>query len=345
MVNAGVYLLLRLAPAYQGTSISTFIALFGGFVFMMTSLIAISQSNAKKVLAYSTIANLGLIVLLAGINTPLSIACGIMLLVFHAISKALLFLATGTIEQYIGSRDIEDMEGLSVKMPILSGITVAGMLSMIAAPFGVIIAKWGGIEATSTINIWSALILPLLVIGSSATTVFWAKWIGRMICHVPDVKPARYEKMVSAYHGVLLTLVVLAAGISLAVIPMFNNLIAPALNEAGYDIAQAFTSNGFALKTSVGIIVAWPLFIIMTLAVVLPALIIKVDPKSTHAAYMSGENLEVGRNQFLSVGDQPVELKTSGYYLENLFGEKRLSTFTIAAGVALVLILLVLAII
>jgi len=172
MVNAGVYLLIRLAPSYQGTSLSTFLAVYGAMVFLVTSLLAISQNNAKKVLAYSTIANLGLMVLLAGINTPLSIACAALLLVFHAISKALLFLSAGTIEHYIWSRDIEDMEGLSSKLPVLAGIMIAGIFSMIAAPFGVIIAKWGALESASGINTWSALVLVMLVIGSSATTVF-----------------------------------------------------------------------------------------------------------------------------------------------------------------------------
>jgi ech hydrogenase subunit A len=343
MVNAGVYLLLRLAPAYQGTSLSTFIAIFGGMVFMVTSLIAISQSNAKKVLAYSTIANLGLIVLLAGINTPLSIACGIMLLIFHAVSKALLFLSTGTIEHYIWSRDIEDMEGLYNKMPILAGITIAGILSMIAAPFGVIVSKWGGFEATSSISTWSALILTMLVIGSSATTVFWAKWSGRLLCHTPDSATVTREKFEPLYHGVLFGLVGLAALFSLLVIPLFNNLISPGLTEAGYDINQAFTTNGWALKTSVGIIAAWPLFIIMSLAILLPALFVKIKPGQTNTAYMSGENVEIGTDKFTSVGDATVDLKTGGLYLEAVFGEDRITKVIIPLGIALLAGLLVLA--
>jgi ech hydrogenase subunit A len=343
MVNAGVYLLLRLAPAYQGTSLSTFIAVYGGMVFMVTSLIAISQTNAKKVLAYSTIANLGLIVLLAGINTPLSIACGIMLLIFHAVSKALLFLSTGTIEHYIWSREIEDMEGLYKKMPVLAGITIAGILSMIAAPFGVIISKWGGFEATSSMSTWSALILLMLVIGSSATTVFWAKWSGRLLCNAPDADDVKPEKMTFLYHGVLIGLVGLAAVFSLLVIPLFNNLISPGLSEAGYDITQAFTSNGWALKTSVGIIAAWPLFIVMSLAIFIPAMFIKIKPGQAKAAYMSGENLDVSDSKFTSVGDAPTDLKTAGMYLEPVFGEKRITRFIIPLGIAMLVILLVMA--
>lgn len=345
MVNAGVYLLLRLAPAYEGTSLSTFIAIYGGMVFVVTSILAISQSNAKKVLAYSTIANLGLIILLAGVNTPLSIACGIMLLIFHAVSKALLFLSTGAIEQYIQSRDIEDMEGLSNKKPILAGITIAGIISMIAAPFGVIISKWGGFEATAGIDLWSALILVMLVIGSSATTVFWAKWVGRLLCHNPVTEAVKREKMIPHYHGVLLVLVGLAALFSLLIIPLFNDLVAPALAESGYDTAQSFITSSWALKTSVGIIAAWPLFIVMALALLIPMFLIKTKPEHTKAAYMSGVNVELGSSQFVSVGDERTDLKTGGFYIENVFGEGTLNNYVIPVGLAFMVVLLVLALI
>ena len=62
MVKAGVYIIVRFAPVLSGTTEGLIIALVGGTTFALASFIAISQNNAKKVLAYSTIANLGLIV-------------------------------------------------------------------------------------------------------------------------------------------------------------------------------------------------------------------------------------------------------------------------------------------
>ena len=92
----------------------------GGLTFLLASMAAISQSNAKRVLAYSTIANLGLIVACAGVGTPEAVWAGIMLMVFHAITKSMMFLCVGTAEHHIGSRDIEDMDGLFVRMPKLA---------------------------------------------------------------------------------------------------------------------------------------------------------------------------------------------------------------------------------
>ena len=117
MVKAGVYVMVRFAPVLQGTTPGYMIALVGGFTFLLASAIAISQSNAKKVLAYSTIANLGLIVACAGIGTYEAIWAAILLIIFHAVSKSLLFLCVGTVEHQIGSRDIEDMNGLITRMP------------------------------------------------------------------------------------------------------------------------------------------------------------------------------------------------------------------------------------
>ncbi|HET8689095.1 MAG TPA: proton-conducting transporter membrane subunit, partial [Methanosarcina sp.] len=127
MVNAGVFLVVKLVPAFAGTTLGTAIALYGSFTFVMCSALAVSQRNAKRVLAYSTIANLGLIIASAGIGTPLAVAAAIMLILFHAISKALLFLCTGEIEHTIGSRDIEDMSGLIKKAPLLTTLASLGM--------------------------------------------------------------------------------------------------------------------------------------------------------------------------------------------------------------------------
>ena len=104
MVKAGVYVIIRFAPVLQNTTPGYMIALVGGFTFLFASAIAISKSNAKIVLAYSTIANLGLIVACAGIGTYEAIWAAILLIIFHAVSKCLLFLGTGTIEHRIGEQ-------------------------------------------------------------------------------------------------------------------------------------------------------------------------------------------------------------------------------------------------
>jgi ech hydrogenase subunit A len=343
MVNAGVYLVLRIAPGFQGTHLSTLIAIYGGAVFLATALLAISQSEAKKVLAYSTIGNLGLIMLCAGINTPLAIAVGIMLLIFHAISKGLLFLCAGAIEHHIWSRNIEDMEGIARNLPLLTGITIAGMLSMLVAPFGVLIAKWGAMEAASSIGVWSTLVLVLLMLGSGATTVFWAKWIGRFLCHSPVPGDSKMEPFIPLYHGILLMLITFAVAFSILIAPVYNSIVAPALTEAGYTAALAFTTSGWFLKSPMGIFAAWPIFIIITLALLIPALTTRAKPEASRSSYMCGENVEIGVDEFVAVGDERTGLKTGGFYIENTLGEGNLNRFVLPVGIVLLVILFVVA--
>ena len=187
MVKAGVYILVRFAPVFHGTVIGYTLAFVGAFTFLIASGIAISQSNAKRVLAYSTIANLGLIVACAGIGTAEAIWAAILLIIFHAISKSLMFLCVGTVEHRIKSREIEDMNGLIVRLPRIAAIMAIGIAGMFLAPFGMLISKWAAIQAF--INAPFGLVfVVILIFGSALTLFFWAKWLGKLLVIIPDAE-------------------------------------------------------------------------------------------------------------------------------------------------------------
>ena len=108
MVKAGVFLLVKLAPVYMVfPAASIMVVTVGGVTFVLCSFMAISQSNAKRVLAYSTIANLGLIAACAGVGIAEAAWAAVFLIIFHTVSKSILFLCVGTVEHRIGSRNIE----------------------------------------------------------------------------------------------------------------------------------------------------------------------------------------------------------------------------------------------
>ena len=179
MVKAGVFLLIKLSPIFLVCPVASVMTiLVGGITFLLCSFMAISQTNAKRVLAYSTIANLGLIVACAGVGTPEAVWAATFLVLFHAVAKSLLFLCVGTAEHHIGSRDIEDMDLMFERMPRLARFMMAGIMIMFVAPFGMLIAKWGTLVSfADTGNV--ALIL-FLGFGSAATFLFWAKWLGKL---------------------------------------------------------------------------------------------------------------------------------------------------------------------
>ncbi len=223
MVKAGVYLVMRITPGfYDHPKALMMVAFSGALTFVGGALLACTQSNAKKVLAYSTISNLGLVVACAGLNTPLAYAAGLAIITFHAISKGLLFLCVGNIEQKIGSRDIEAMDGMLFKMPFTTQMALLGMMSMLLPPFGMLLSKWLAIEAT----IRSPLLFIFMVIGSALTVFFWAKWIGRMQNtgyhqHMPKEKISASVRLSLSIMGLLVV------GTGLCTMWIFVNVFSP----------------------------------------------------------------------------------------------------------------------
>ena len=182
MVKAGVYVIVRFAPVFEGQLIGILIALIGGITFLVASCIAVNMSNTKKILAYSTIANLGLVVACAGVGTPDAVWAAILLIIFHAIAKSLLFLSVGTVSHRIGSLDLEDMNGLITTMPRVAVMMLIGIAGMFLAPFGMLISKWASLHAFVEVAPPFGIILVLiLAYGSAVTAFFWTKWMGKLI--------------------------------------------------------------------------------------------------------------------------------------------------------------------
>ena len=182
MVKAGVFVILKLSPVLHGNIAGEMVMIVGGVTFLLASMAAISQSNAKRVLAYSTIANLGLIVACGGIGTDAAVWAGIMLLIFHAITKSLLFLCVGTAEHHIGSRDIEDMDGLFSKMPKLAMLMIIGVAGMFLAPFGMLVSKWEAM--TAFVDSGSIILIICICFGSAVTAFYGTKWLGKLVAIV-----------------------------------------------------------------------------------------------------------------------------------------------------------------
>jgi hypothetical protein len=151
------------------------------------------------------------------------------------------------------------------------------------------------------------------------------------------------EPFIPLYHGILLMLITFAVVFSILIAPLYNNIIAPALTEAGYNAASAFTTGAWFLKSPMGIFAAWPIFIIITLALLIPALATRAKPEASRSAYMCGENVEIGVDEFVAIADERTALKTGGFYIENILGEGNLNRFVVPVGIVLLVILFVLA--
>ncbi|WP_028298164.1 putative monovalent cation/H+ antiporter subunit A [Olivibacter sitiensis] len=167
MVKAGVYILARLFPVLGGTDYWTYpLVIVGGFTMLYAAFHSIFRTDLKGVLAYSTIAALGILVFLIGIGTKESLLAASAFVLVHALYKAALFLMTGVIDHETGTRDITRLAGLrKVMMPLaIAGLLAALSSAGLPSTFG-FIGKDLIYEATlHTQGIWSMVLTALALI-------------------------------------------------------------------------------------------------------------------------------------------------------------------------------------
>lgn len=345
MVKAGVYLVLRLAPAFAGSYLSVMVAICGAFTFFATSVLAIAQPTGKRVLAYSTIANLGLIIACAGINTPLSIAAAILIIIFHAVSKCLMFLCAGTIEHIVWSREIEDMEGLAEKAPLTTFITAIGILSMFLPPFGMLLGKWMALESVFAIPLAAIL----FVLASAATMVFWTKWLGRLMQVMPRLG-RKFEHLSLSYTVPLWALVIGIFVIGIGVAPVYQRVVQFAVNNviaakeaftAGWSVVIPGTTAAVAgAGAHAGSYPVIPLFIVFAVAIVLPLIFVTIKPGELRPVYLCGEQVGgTDTDEWYTAAEQKARLQLGGFYWQGAAGEGAVNSWVYTISIALLVIL------
>ena len=134
MVAAGVYLVARTFPiftALQGHPALVPVAIIGAFTAFFASTIAVAQNDIKRVLAYSTISQLGYMMTALGVG---GFVAGVFHLITHAFFKGLLFLGSGSVIHGVGTNDMMEMGGLRKSMPLTFWTFLAGMLALSGIP-------------------------------------------------------------------------------------------------------------------------------------------------------------------------------------------------------------------
>src|SRR5213083_574929 len=182
MVAAGVFLVARVYPLFSlgaingVTSSLTVVVWIGVTTALMAALIAIAQADIKRILAYSTVSQLGLMMVSLGVG---GVAAGIMHLLAHGFFKALLFLGSGSvIHGCHGEQDIRKMGGLRRLMPVTLGTYAVGMMALTGVPL--FFSAGGRKEEFLTVTAhWPAPRLPyyLLLIGVVLTALYMTRQI------------------------------------------------------------------------------------------------------------------------------------------------------------------------
>ena len=316
----------------SGTQTGLLISFIGGFTFFAASVMAIAQTDAKKVLALSTVSNLGLMVACAGVGTAETIWAGVFLMLFHAISKALLFQNVGATENALHSRDIEDMHGLIFRLPKLGAFMFIGIAGMFLAPFGMLISKWSALRAS--VDMGNIMLVIFIVYGSATTMFYWTKWMSKIISYtdteikVTDITK-RDEKLSLYIHaGLMIALCLL--------FPLLSTVYVEPLLTEMFGVATAVLPQG----------VLFLLIAIVCFIFIVPIMAFRYAHTTKVRqlkSYMNGINVGNNKEFIDSMGDKKHLFMTNWYFAHNI-GQRKLMRpccFVAAAFLIVMLCLIV----
>ena len=254
---------------------------------------------------------------------------------FHAATKSLLFLCVGTAEHHIGSRNIEDMDLLFERMPRLARFMMLGIMCMFIAPFGMLTAKWATLVSFAADG--NVVLILLLVFGSAATFMFWAKWLGKLSGVAGS--PENIERTVHPSEWSSLWLMAILTAVSCILLPLASQLVVVPAIESVFASFGSMESI-WIQASSFGIIDSDDLWIAAILAIVVIVVLTgssRASKKRTASVYLSGVSIDSDTRTFRNSLNGETAATARNLYLEPYFGEKRFTRIgTIACAVIIV---------
>jgi multicomponent K+:H+ antiporter subunit A len=182
MVKAGVFLLARFYPVLSGSDAWFYGVTAVGFAtFAFGAYTALFKHDLKGLLAYSTISHLGLITLLFGLQTPLSVVAAVFHIINHATFKASLFMAAGIVDHEAGTRDMRKLNGLWKYMPYTATLAMVAAASMAGVPLfngflskEMFLAEALGLHGA---GIWGVLVPIVAVVASIFSVAYSVRFV------------------------------------------------------------------------------------------------------------------------------------------------------------------------
>jgi len=260
-------------PGLFGLSwLGTGLVASGAATLVFGEIMALRQDDIKRMLAYSTLGQIGEIALVLGIGTWLSTTGALWHMLNHAIMKDLLFLGAGALIMRAGSRKLSDLRGLGRQMPVTVACMSVGLVSIMGLPpFGAFYSKFLMIQAaTAAGHIWLAA---LILGGSLVGLIYYTRILKTLVF---EERPADLPVVTEAPRGMQIAMVILAAiCVVLGLAPQLPmNLVVPVAS-------LCFTPNLGDPDVLMAMNVSWPIFVIVPVfGAVLPALFFRNRKKA-----------------------------------------------------------------
>ncbi|MDE0547584.1 Na+/H+ antiporter subunit A [Microbacterium sp. C7(2022)] len=261
MVKAGIYLIALLAPvfAFAPTWRPLVIGL-GLFTMLLGGFQALRESDLKRILAFGTVSQLGMLTVALGYGTRDVALAGLALLLAHALFKSALFLIVGIIDRQLGTRDIGELSGIGRQAPVMAtaAFILIGSMAGVFPTIG-FVAKEGTLtgllEDATGGSLWGGLALGGIALGSALTAAYGIRFLWGAFWTKKDPAgdrraPIEWPKTPMGF---------LAAPVILAVLTVAGGLGASLLDAplAGYADLSPLASPGAATPEHVAHLALW----------------------------------------------------------------------------------------
>ncbi|MCZ7423212.1 Na+/H+ antiporter subunit A [Verrucosispora sp. WMMA2121] len=243
MVKGGVFLVALLGPALAEATPWRPVLLTAGLITMfLGGWTALRQTDLKLLLAYGTVSQLGLLMVILGAGTRDTALAGAAMVLAHALFKATLFLTVGIIDHAAGTRDLRELSGLGRRAPalaVVAGLAAASMAGL--PPMAGFVAKEAAVEALLHGGGPELVVLAGVVLGSALTVAYTLRFLWGAFAGKPGVPPAEVTAVSWPFLAPAAALAV--AGVAAGLLaPAVDRLLAPYADrfpgaESGYHLA------------------------------------------------------------------------------------------------------------
>lgn len=311
MVKIAPFIILRLSPAIKDTPVAMVLIGLTGFVFIASAISALSQDNFKRILAHSTIALLALMIMMGAVGSPVTIVASLVLVLFHGISKCMLFLNAGILERVFHLKQSSDMDKLGESGPFTALVISIGFMSLLLPPFGAFIGKWLSIETIGTLatdkKLLGALVMVAVAGGGAVLSLLYFKVMGLLIARSGEKDRVQFEKTGPYYAGTtyLLLGLVMAGIIGLPLLLMyyFGPVATTTLGQAVPVFQDGW--NFFVGTMRIPMLPMLIAFILLPLTLV-TAMFIRFRHADRAKEYMCGEKVNYSFSSFYFTIDRAV---------------------------------------